>query len=74
LQREDQNEFAGICAVEAAKCQESLQNYVEHANILVKSAKLFLDARENQEWLETDEIGMCSHQVSSQGNLHVSAQ
>ena len=71
LQREGQNEYAGICSLEAAKCQETLQNHMEHANLLVKSSKFFLDAREPQKWFETDPNSLCSNQISSQGNLQV---
>jgi len=76
LQREGQKEFAGICALEAAKCQESLQNHIAQANLLLKAATLLLDARNSQnlfvnETAESlnDRIGGLSH-----GYLQLSVQ
>ncbi|CAG7718138.1 unnamed protein product [Allacma fusca] len=59
LQREEQKEFAAICCLEAAKCQETLQNPIPQANLLVKAAKLYLQARNSYKDFENEDYSFC---------------
>lgn len=68
LKRDCQDEYAAICVLEIAKCHESLQNYTERANMLVKAAKYFLEAKDAQSPYETDDSIL---HISSQGKLQV---
>jgi len=70
LQREEQKAFAAICCLEAAKCQESLKDFVQQANSLLKAGKLFLAARESERHFE-DPYADSNKSPSLSGNLQV---
>ena len=73
LQREEQTAFAAICCLEAAKCQEALQNPISQGNLLVKAAKLFMRAREDYQPFEVPKDGYSGSAGGSvcQGHVQV---
>ncbi|CAL8119904.1 unnamed protein product [Orchesella dallaii] len=54
LQRENQNEFAAVCYIEASKCHEPLKNPIQQANLLLRSGRLYLAARDEQRYFQDD--------------------
>lgn len=54
LQRENQTEFAAICYMEAAKCHEPLKNPIQQANLLLKSGRFYLKAKDDQRYFQDD--------------------
>lgn len=69
LQRENQTEFAALCHMEAAKCHDNLRNQTQQANLLLKSGRLYLAARDGRKYFQDDYSGLFFREQSLHSSL-----